>query len=839
MLGGLFNVHFPGNGDHCGEINPGGLGLVEAMIFAIKSVNENPNLLPNVTIGYDIRNFCWNKALAMEIAYDFVSNSKANSSAIGYSTKLRSKPISALIGPTNSGSAILVGSLLQVANIPAISPTATSVELSSQFYKNFFRTVPPDNWQAIVMADIIELFNWTYVAVVGMDDSYGRGGIWALEQESFNRNTFCVAFSEFIPQLRYEQKIKQTVGKIKRKSRIGVIILWLSGGRGRAFLTELTNENVEEKTFILSDAMASESALFHDPRFAILAGSLGVQARDYRYPAFEDHLKTITPVKTVATGAEWWEDFWRSQLNCSAKQSSDSYVVACKANLTSHYVVTKLHGSFHSYIIDAVFALAHALDNIYNCSTLHGKHATNSCPSVEPTVKGSDLTKFLRNVSFNGLTGKVQFDSFGDPLSASYDIVNFQRGASTDRTLRKVIVGLWDKEISPNLQINASDIRWNTYLNSVSGPVSFCAPECLPGTMKAITTPCCWDCIECPQGTISTELGSRSCMKCYTETKPNERRTKCDNLPIINITLTSATGISITVVASIGSVLTLLVCATYIKFYDTPVVKATTREVSVFLLFGIAALFVLPVVELCEPSDFLCSATSVWRYSALTVCITVLLLKLMRITGVFELDKVAQLFKPCFKTARRQGISILVINSAAFSLIALWMAFDPPGRQKIIRPDEYIFLVCKPFFTNTGPSLFIAVCAYMLTVALLCTFYAFKARDIPENFNESKYIGFSMYILLLSSVAYYPVVFNFESWYVAVVSCSTTFIASFGLLSCMFGPKVYVLLFCPQQNTLETVRSQVLQYSFNVSGAHVVPASVGVRRRDNIVKPVG
>ena len=236
MLGGLFNVHRAGNGDHCGEFNPAGLGRVEAMIFAIENVNNNPNLLPNVTIGYDIRNYCGSIALAMKIAYDFVSHSKANSSVISYTTKVRSKPISALIGPIYSGSAVLVGSLLQVANIPAISPSATSVELSSQLYKDFFRTVPPDNWQAKVMADIIELFNWTYVAVVAIDDSYGRSGVRALEKESFNRKSFCVAFSEFIPLLGYQEKINQTVAKIKWKRSIGVIIVWLSGRPGESIL---------------------------------------------------------------------------------------------------------------------------------------------------------------------------------------------------------------------------------------------------------------------------------------------------------------------------------------------------------------------------------------------------------------------------------------------------------------------------------------------------------------------------------------------------------------------------------------------------------------------------
>ena len=807
MLGGLFSIHFAGNGDHCGDLFTMGLGHAEAMIFAIESVNENPNLLPNVTLGYDIRDYCERNALAMQITYDFVRDADP----VGKITKVRSKPISALVGPYNSASAVLVASLLQVANISAISPSATSTELSSRLYKDFFRTVPPDNWQATVMADIIELFNWTYVAAVGLDDSYGRNGIWALEKESHDRKTFCVAFSEFIPRLDYNDKIKQTVAKIKRKPSIGVIIVWLSGGYVRAFFKEATDNNLEGKTLIVSDGLTAEEAVFLGPRFTILDGSLGIQPRDYPNPAFEEHLKSITPEKNAKTGLIWWDELWKSQFNCSRTKYIDSGVAPCETNLTAHDAVTKLRSFFVSYIIDAVNALARALDSIYRCSAIPGTLPTGSCPSVRPTVKGSDLQKYLRNVSFNGLTGKVQFDSSGDPLSASYDIVNFQRKSSNDKVRRKVWLGIWEKATTLKLRINASSLRWK----SLSAPESFCALECLPGTMKVPTTPCCWDCKKCPHGTISTGIGSTSCIGCKLETKANERRSKCEHLPIINITFTTAAGISITVAAFVGFVLTLIACVCFVKFYQTPIVKACNREVSLILLFGIAILFSLSVLELAEPSDLLCRATSFWRYSSITLCITVLFFKTMRITGVFEIDAVAKLFTPCFKTVTRQTIFIFVLNASALSLIALWMSIDPPGRQKIIRPDEYIFIVCKPFYTNTGFSLFIAVCTYTLTVALLCTYYAFRARGIPENFNETKYIGFSMYILLLSSLAYYPVAFTFESWYVTLVSCSTTLVTSFGLLSCMFGSKVYVLFFRPQQNTLESVRSQVSQYSFN------------------------
>ena len=57
---------------------------------------------------------------------------------------------------------------------------------------------------------------------------------------------------------------------------------------------------------------------------------------------------------------------------------------------------------------------------------------------------------------------------------------------------------------------------------------------------------------------------------------------------------------------------------------------------------------------------------------------------------------------------------------------------------------------------------------------------------IRENFNKTKYIGFSTYILLLSSIAHYPVAFVvIENLYVALVSCLTTLATSFGLLVCV------------------------------------------------------
>ena len=830
IVGGLLNIHISGTSDQCTEISTTGLGYAEATIFAIEKINKNSTILPNVTIGYDLRDYCFSNARAMKIAYDFMcdgdpvhmSNQNISTSPTRYVKETKNKTISALVGPIESGSAVLVGSLLQVSDIPAISPSATSDELSSQMYKDFFRTVPPDNWQAEVMADIIELFNWTYVAAVGLDDSYGHNGISALEKESYNRKTFCIAFSEYIPRLGYWNKIKQTVLKIKRRSEVAVIILWLSVGYGRAFFAEATAQNVE-KTWILCDALTARGT-FLDTDLTILNGSLGIKPHEYSVLEFEEHLKTITPAKSIERGAHWWEEFWRLHFNCSATNSKQFGVALCEANLTVDHAPQKIGGPFVSYIIDAVYAIAHALDNIYRCSlSINGAGYIGKCPPVKPTVKGRDLEKYLKNISFDGMTGKVRFNKFGDPLTASYDIINFQLDSTTGRTLKHIRVGSWNKNTTPNLKVDLSRLRWRTLYT----PLSFCSSECLPGTRREFNTPCCWDCIKCPKGTVSTENGSTNCTKCDLETKSNEEQNKCEKLPIINITYTTAYGIAMILMALIGFILTLLVCGIYIKFYNSPIVKASNREISFLLLFGILSLHILAALELSEPSHSLCTAASFWRYFALNLCITVLFLKTMRITSVFEVDKVAQLFAPCYKTLTRQSVFLSVMNLASLCLLVLWIFLDSPRRKKIIRFDEYVFLVCKPFETNAGLALFISVCAYTLIVAFLCTYYAFKARGIPDNFNETRYIGFSMYILLLSSLAYYPVAFAFESWYVTIVSCTTTLVTSFGLLGCMFGPRIYILFFQSQQNTIESIRSQVMDFSFsNVTATRALPGQI-------------
>ena len=70
MLGGLFSIrHLQGTSeDTCGEITKE-VAQAQAMIFAIDMINNDSNLLPNISLGYDIRDYCESITKATQITY--------------------------------------------------------------------------------------------------------------------------------------------------------------------------------------------------------------------------------------------------------------------------------------------------------------------------------------------------------------------------------------------------------------------------------------------------------------------------------------------------------------------------------------------------------------------------------------------------------------------------------------------------------------------------------------------------------------------------------------------------------------------------------------------------
>lgn len=65
--------------------------------------------------------------------------------------------------------------LFPIFQIPQISYASTSTELSDKSrFEYFSRVVPPDNYQAQAIAEIVKSFDWRYTSTVAVEGEYGE-----------------------------------------------------------------------------------------------------------------------------------------------------------------------------------------------------------------------------------------------------------------------------------------------------------------------------------------------------------------------------------------------------------------------------------------------------------------------------------------------------------------------------------------------------------------------------------------------------------------------------------------------------------------------------------------
>lgn len=149
ILGALFPIHREPSilgsfTRQCGPVwEQYGMHRFEVLLRTLDRINRDPTLLPNVTLGCDVRDSCWYAPVALEQSIDFIKNSIASlegqqrladaesGSSEGGQTQIKAdecaagrvhdKPIAGLIGPGSSTTTIQVQNLLSLFNIPQVS----------------------------------------------------------------------------------------------------------------------------------------------------------------------------------------------------------------------------------------------------------------------------------------------------------------------------------------------------------------------------------------------------------------------------------------------------------------------------------------------------------------------------------------------------------------------------------------------------------------------------------------------------------------------------------------------------------------------------------------------
>ncbi|XP_063812896.1 extracellular calcium-sensing receptor [Pseudophryne corroboree] len=849
ILGGLFPIHFGVNSKdeilesrpeslECTRYNFRGFRWLQAMIFAIEEINNSTTLLPNITLGYRIFDTCNTVSKALEATLSFVAQNKIDSLNLDdFCNCSEHMPSTiAVVGATGSGISTAVANLLGLFHIPQVSYASSSRLLSNKNqYKSFLRTMPNDEHQATAMADIIEYFQWNWVGTIAADDDYGRPGIEKFREEAEERD-ICIDFSELISQYTPLEEIQKVVDVIQN-STAKVIVVFSSGPDLEPLIKEIVRRNITGRIWLASEAWASSSLIAIPEYFHVIGGTIGFALRAAQIPGFREFLHKVHPKMSSSNG--FLKEFWEETFNCympgGSKKSEDfNNITACtgQENITSvetpYLDFTHLRISYNVYL--AVYSIAHALQNIYTCTPGKGLFANGSCADIKK-VEAWQVLKYLRHLNFTNNMGEhVDFNDLGD-LVGNYTIINWHL-SNEDGSDEVVFEDIGHYNVyakkGDQLLINESKILWSGFSREV--PFSNCSRICQEGTRKGIIEgepTCCFMCEDCPEGEYSDETDASACEKCATDYWSNENHTSCIAKEIEFLSWTEPFGIALTMFAILGICLTSFVLSVFIKFRNTPIVKATNRELSYLLLFSLLCCFTSSLFFIGEPEDWTCRLRQPAFGISFVLCISCILVKTNRILLVFE-AKIPTSFHRKWWGVNLQFLLVFLCTFVQIVTCIIWLYTAPPKSAKN-HEDEIIFVIC-----NEGSLMALGfLIGYTCLLAAVCFFFAFKARKLPENFNEAKFITFSMLIFFIVWISFIPAYVSTYGKYVSAVEVIAILASSFGLLACIFFNKVYIILFKPSRNTIEEVRCSTVAHAFKVAARATLRRSNVSHKRSN------
>ncbi|XP_061576530.1 extracellular calcium-sensing receptor-like [Cololabis saira] len=386
----------------------------------------------------------------------------------------------------------------------------------------------------------------------------------------------------------------------------------------------------------------------------------------------------------------------------------------------------------------------------------------NSCVRKEE-VDPKLMLEHMKYVNFTTKNGaKVVFDENGDS-GAQYDLVNWQMKEG-----------------------------------------SVCREPCPPGTRKAVNKNkplCCFDCFECPEGTISNQSDSPDCLVCPPELWSNEKRNKCVLKPTEYLSHKEIMGALLTALGTIGVFLSLLVSTIFFTHKETPIVKANNSELSFLLLFSLKLCFLCSLTFIGRPSQWSCMLRHTAFSITFVLCITCVLGKtivvLMAFRATLPNSNMMRWFGPA-----QQRITVLMFTLIQVVICILWLTINPPfPNMNMQYYKDKIILECA-----VGSAVgFWAVLGYIGILALLCFILAFLARKLPDSFNEAKLITFSMLIFCAVWISFIPAYVSSPGKFTVAVEIFAILASSFGLLLCIFAPKCYIIIFRPEQNSKKNV----------------------------------
>uniref|UniRef100_A0A668RDL0 G-protein coupled receptors family 3 profile domain-containing protein n=1 Tax=Oreochromis aureus TaxID=47969 RepID=A0A668RDL0_OREAU len=766
ILGGMFSFHSSWNDRKDTYIlNFREFQVAQAMLFAIEEINNSTDLLPGVSLGYKMYDTCGSIAQGIKVALALMNGNQIVSTA-PEAPCTKPAQVQAIMGETSSSPCMAIATVIGPFYIPMVGRIAKNI---------FFLETQ------IALAYLVKYFGWTWVGAIRTNDDYGNKGI-ATFTETAQQLGICLEYSVSFFRTDPYEKIQKIIDIIKA-STSKVIIGFLSHFDMDVLLHEFSLNNLTGYQWIGSESWIFDSQTAEMDIYHILDGSIGLSIPKSHVTGLKEFMLDVKFLNS--SNNELFTEFWEALFNCKFKELKST--AENPRECTGHEDLTGVKNSFtdmslmpiFNNVYKGVYAVAHALHNILNCNK-----------TCEKNVQLDPFMHILK-IYFKTKEGdEVYFDENGDP-AAKYDIINWQ--PRKNGIVEFVTVGLYDASLPPDKQLilQNNSLIWFTHV---------CSEKCSPGTRKVLQKGrpvCCYDCIRCAEGEISNITDSVTCLRCPPEFWSNERRDTCIKKEAVFLSYEEIMGALLTAASLFGTCMTTGVALIFFKYRKTPIVRANNSELSFLLLFSLTLCFLCSLTFIGQPSEWSCMLRHVAFGITFVLCISCVLGKTMVVLMAFRATRPGSNVQKWFGPTQ-QRLCVTSFTLIQVIICIIWLTVSPPFPFKnFMEFKDKITLECA-LGTSLG---YWAVLGYIGLLSVLCFIFAFLARKLPDNFNEAKFITFSMLIFCAVWITFIPAYVSSPGKFSVAVEIFAILASSFGLLICIFFPKCYIILLKPERNT--------------------------------------
>lgn len=383
ILGGIFPEHFAkltpqraSRIEHrspCGELNQGATVDKVAMYFAVKKINNDDNILPGISLGFDIKDSCSNldHAIQNTLHYPFVKmkflDKSVNCSPQGLKNECclehgiaTEAPLMAVIGGGYSHIVKAVVNLVGLFKVPVIGYSSTSPSLNKIDY--FLRTVPPDTVTAQVMVELVQRFHWNIVLLLYASTDFGHYAADSFRTAIREKNAkICIAFDDKFSQASGEREIERIVNGIKNTKQSRVVGFFgtiedfvFFHGKSKRHL------NFSDYMWISSEIWLRPDLMRISPKLTSLISIIPKQS--FPLDRFYDYVRArkdvnLTCLPNYDDSTKHYRD-----IEANMKMMGVSRVRRSKQNNCS-----LSHSKFIPHVFDAVYSAAMALHNMLEC----------------------------------------------------------------------------------------------------------------------------------------------------------------------------------------------------------------------------------------------------------------------------------------------------------------------------------------------------------------------------------------------------------------------------------------------------------------------------------------